>query len=74
MELIARDYTWDIKTGKESKLSHFRLKDNYTRFYLKYISRRSVLIHVNGVREEVRDDQFLSKIIDFKDILINGGG
>lgn len=34
---LARDYTWDLKTGKPSKLSTFRLKDNYTRFYLKYI-------------------------------------
>jgi AAA+ ATPase superfamily predicted ATPase len=34
---IARDYTWDFKTGKISKLSHYRLKDNYVRFYLKYI-------------------------------------
>lgn len=34
---IERDYTWLIKTGKESRLSHFRLSDNYLRFYLKYI-------------------------------------
>ncbi len=34
---IIRDYTWLIKTGKESLLSKFRLKDNYIRFYLKYI-------------------------------------
>ena len=34
---IARDYTWHIHTGKTSKLSQFRVKDNYVRFYLKYI-------------------------------------
>ncbi|MCW5588458.1 MAG: AAA family ATPase [Legionellales bacterium] len=34
---IARDYTWHLKTGKTSKLSEYRLKDNYVRFYLKYI-------------------------------------
>lgn len=34
---ISRDYTWNIKTGGESKLSHYRLSDNYVRFYLKYI-------------------------------------
>ncbi len=34
---IARDYTWNIKEGNISKLSNYRLKDNYTRFYLKYI-------------------------------------
>jgi len=32
-----RDYTWIPKTGKMSRLSHFRLKDNFLRFYLKYI-------------------------------------
>jgi len=34
---ISRDYTWHFSTGKASKLSHFRLSDNYIRFYLKYI-------------------------------------
>lgn len=34
---LTRDYTWHINTGEPSKLSCFRLKDNYTRFYLKYI-------------------------------------
>ncbi len=34
---IARDYTWHLNTNKPSKLSQFRLKDNYIRFYLKYI-------------------------------------
>jgi uncharacterized protein len=34
---IKRDYTWHLKDGKDSKLSKFRLSDNYLRFYLKYI-------------------------------------
>jgi len=34
---IARDYTWDLKSGDDAKISQFRLKDNYARFYLKYI-------------------------------------
>jgi len=34
---IRRDYVWNLKEGKESGLSHFRLTDNYLRFYLKYI-------------------------------------
>jgi hypothetical protein len=34
---ICRDYTWNLKTGLISKLSYYRLKDNYVRFYLKYI-------------------------------------
>ena len=34
---ITRDYTWLVKSGKSSKLSHYRLSDNYLRFYLKYV-------------------------------------
>jgi uncharacterized protein len=34
---IARDYAWHIKNKKASKLSRYRLSDNYLRFYLKYI-------------------------------------
>ena len=35
---IRRFYTWHIKTRKPAKLSHFRITDNYLRFYLKYIA------------------------------------
>ena len=34
---ISRDFTWHLKNNKTSKLSHYRLSDNYVRFYLKYI-------------------------------------
>jgi AAA+ ATPase superfamily predicted ATPase len=34
---VARDYTWNVKSGKFSKLSCYRLSDNYLRFYLRYI-------------------------------------
>ena len=35
--LISRDYSWIFKTGTPSKISQYRLCDNYLRFYLKYI-------------------------------------
>lgn len=34
---ITQDYTWSLKSGKISKLNYYRLKDNFLRFYLKYI-------------------------------------
>ena len=34
---ICADFAWDFRTGKLTKLRKFRLKDNYLRFYLKYI-------------------------------------
>ncbi len=34
---LKKDYTWSIRKGNISKLSHLRISDNYVRFYLKYI-------------------------------------
>ena len=34
---IEKESTWSITTKHLSRLSHYRLRDNYTRFYLKYI-------------------------------------
>ena len=34
---VSRDYSWHMNSRKISKLSKFRLSDNYIRFYLKYI-------------------------------------
>ncbi len=34
---ITRDYSWNIRSGRDSKLCQYRLHDNYFRFYLKYI-------------------------------------
>ncbi|NGX52533.1 MAG: hypothetical protein KR126chlam5_00836 [Candidatus Anoxychlamydiales bacterium] len=34
---LTRDHVWHIKNGQVSKLSQYRLCDNYLRFYLKYI-------------------------------------
>ena len=34
---ICADFAWDFRAGKLTKLRKFRLKDNYLRFYLKYI-------------------------------------
>lgn len=36
---IKRDYTWDITKGHDSRLSKYRLSDNYLRFYLRYIEK-----------------------------------
>ncbi len=34
---IARDFTWNLRTGDFSKISQYRISDNYIRFYSKYI-------------------------------------
>ena len=45
---ITRDYTWDLKTGQDKKLSQYRLSDNYLRFYLKYIDKYYAKIKRNS--------------------------
>ncbi len=35
--LISRDYSWNLKKGSPSTISQYRIRDNYLRFYLKYI-------------------------------------
>lgn len=34
---LARDYSWSLNEKKRLGSSHYRVKDNYLRFYLKYI-------------------------------------
>lgn len=41
---VTRSYSWDIKTGKERKISIYRLSDNYLRFYYKYIQPKLNII------------------------------
>ena len=48
---VARDYVWE-QNRRKSKLSKFRLKDNYLRFYLRYIEPKKHLIE-QGLYEEL---------------------
>lgn len=47
---VSHDFTWHLKTGTDSKLSHYRLKDNYLRFYLKYIEPNKKKIEKQGLK------------------------
>ncbi len=47
---INRSFAWDIKTGKEKKISLYRLSDNYLRFYYKYIQPKLNLIEKGQYR------------------------
>lgn len=60
---IARDYVWE-KNRKKSKLSRYRLKDNYIRFYLKYIEPKKELIHSG-----LYDDLFLEDLPEWHTIM-----
>jgi uncharacterized protein len=47
---VSHDFTWHLKTGLDSKLSHYRLKDNYLRFYLNYIEPNKKKIERQGLK------------------------
>lgn len=46
---ISREHTWNVKNGHESNLCKYRLRDNYLRFYLKYIEPRRTQIEKNRI-------------------------
>lgn len=45
---VKRDFTWNLKTEKEGKLSRYRLSDNYLRFFLKYVAPNRSKIEKGG--------------------------
>lgn len=45
---LSRDFSWNIKEGKPLTLSTYRLRDNYLRFYLKYIEPNKQKIAMEG--------------------------
>jgi hypothetical protein len=48
---ISRDFTWSIKSGEISRLSQYRLSDNYLRFYMKYIVKNAQKILLGTYNE-----------------------
>lgn len=54
---IRRDFVWDIGKKTKSKLSKYRLSDNYIRFYLKYIDNHKV-----NIEKGLFDDIHLSNL------------
>jgi len=49
---VSRDYSWSLKTGKQSSLCLYRLSDHYLRFYYKYMKPVLSLIQ-KGQYEDV---------------------
>ena len=45
---IAKDHTWNFKSGRDTRIQRFRLADNYIRFYLKYIEKNRSKIERNA--------------------------
>ena len=76
---ISRDHTWSIETGVDSKLSKYRLSDNYLRFYLKYIEKNLSKINRNSFNlksltalpewNTIMGFQFENLVINNKDLI-----
>ncbi len=44
---LARDESWNINQKREKRIGHYRVCDNYIRFYLKYIEPYKIRIRSN---------------------------
>lgn len=66
---VSRDYTWSLKTGTPSLLSHYRLKDNYLRFYLKVIEPNSHIILQDELVKPTAWDGIMG--LQFENLVLN---
>ncbi len=78
---IRQHYTWSIKTGKESKKNQYRISDNYSRFYLKYIAPQRHRIELGAYQDvslstlpnwySILGLQFENLVINNREILLS---
>ncbi len=61
---ITREYTWNLKNGDNMKSSHYRLTDNYIRFYLKYIRK-----NLDKIKRGQFDGRSLSSLPGWSSVL-----
>jgi AAA+ ATPase superfamily predicted ATPase len=71
---IHKDVSFNFKTYKPSKSSRYRLKDNYTRFYLRYIQEKKPLIE-SSILEDTNLESFIEWNIisglQFENLVLN---
>ncbi len=61
---ISRDYTWSLKTGQLSRLSQFRLSDNYLRFYFRFI-----LPNMNKIKKNQFSEMSISSLVGWNSVI-----
>ena len=66
---IQRDFTWNLKSRRKSKLSTYRLSDNYARFYLKYIEPRAEKIKQGTISKIPSYESILG--LQFENLVLN---
>lgn len=68
-QYISRHYAWNLKNGNQLKKNTYRLRDNYLRFYLKYIDKNSDAILKNRLKKLPSWDSILG--LQFENLVIN---
>ncbi|MBA3602471.1 MAG: ATPase [Parachlamydiaceae bacterium] len=69
---LARDYTWSLAIAKRLESSRYRIKDNYLRFYLKYILPNKE--QIESTRLQRLPQGWLSIMgVQFENLVINNG-
>ncbi len=69
---IARNYTWALATGKRLGSSRYRIKDNYLRFYLKYILPHKE--QIENTKSQRLPQGWLSIMgVQFENLVVNNG-
>ena len=66
---IVKDYSWDLKSSKKTKFIYFRLKDNYLRYYLKYIEPNKDKIHKNLMKKLLGYESIMG--LQFENLVLN---
>lgn len=69
MSYVARDHSWNLKEGKVSKASLYRLKDNYLRFYLRYIAPHKSTIERGAILTPPNWSSILG--LQFENLVLN---
>jgi hypothetical protein len=66
---VARDDTWSLASGSVGKMHRYRLKDNYLRFYLKYIEPNRTKIEKGGFERPPAWDAIMG--LQFENLVLN---
>ena len=71
---VADDPRLNPETGEQARISRFRLRDNYTRFYLKYVAPRKLQIEMgsyNFVSLSALPDWNTVMGLQFENLIVN---
>lgn len=69
---LSRDYTWSLATTKPLESSLYRVKDNYLRFYLKYILPHKEQIESTQLKRLPQGWQSMMGL-QFENLILNNG-